>query len=243
MNLSHINTNLVILLSLHTLRESHRLGLRLEIGVEGSKGLYALVGRHDGGEAAIGIVLKLLYSYTTAKAAAFGQLTCVIEKIRMALIVGYTAVVGKRVCLAQGHDLTSIGPGACGCGSGAVRDMLRHATSSIEQLIDFVLINLILCGIHLSNPRTLGVVVLVLLATFTFVHRGSTKAFLCHIHTTQLAAVGNHVAVEFQIVNSGVTPHQPRLTIIINHHGGVDMIPRAVLKEGLSNGILEGTGG
>ena len=121
--------------------------------------------------------------------------------------------------------------------------MLRHATSGIEQLIHLLLINLIFFLVDLSDPRTFSVVILVFLALLALVHRGCAKAFLGHIHTTQLATIRDHIAIELEIVNLRVTPQEPGLTIVVNHHGGVDMIPRAVLEEGLSNGILEGTCG
>ena len=121
--------------------------------------------------------------------------------------------------------------------------MLRHATSGIEQLIHLLLVNLIFFLVDLSDPRTFSVVILVFLALLALVHRGCAKAFLGHIHTTQLATIRDHIAIELEIVNLRVTPQEPGLTIVVDHHGGVDMIPRAVLEEGLSDGILEGTCG
>ena len=65
-------------------------------------------------EGAVGIILKLLDGGTTAETTTARQLTGVIEEVRVALEVGYTTVVGKRLCIFQRHNLTAIGPGAFG---------------------------------------------------------------------------------------------------------------------------------
>ena len=104
-------------------------------------------------------------------------------------------------------------------------------------------IDLIFRGIDLAKPGTLRIVVLVLLSSFARVHRGGTKALLRHVEHTQLARIGDHIAVQLQVVHPGVTPHQPGLPVVIDHHRGVDMVPRTVLKQRLSDGIPKGTNG
>ena len=99
MDIGYIDAHLVILFRLHTLRECHRLGLHLTEGVESRDRLYAFVGRHDGWERTVGIILKLLNSNATAKATTFRQLTRMVEEIAMSVEVGDTAVVGKRLGL------------------------------------------------------------------------------------------------------------------------------------------------
>ena len=97
MDVGDIHAHLVILLGLHALRECHGLSLHLTIGVELGNGLHTLVGRHDGGEATVGIVLKLLHSHTTAKAATIGELAGVVEEIGVSLKVCHATVVRKRL--------------------------------------------------------------------------------------------------------------------------------------------------
>ena len=109
-DIAHIDTYLIILFCLHPLRERHRLCLYPAIRVEGSHGLHALVSRQDGGEATISVILEFLDSHTTSKAATLWQFACVIEEIAMSFIVSYTTVVGKRVGIAQRHNLTRVFP-------------------------------------------------------------------------------------------------------------------------------------
>ena len=121
--------------------------------------------------------------------------------------------------------------------------MLRHTTSSIEQLIGFRGIHLELGTVHFSQPGALGIVILVFLILLALVHRRGTEAFLRHVDHTKLTRIRDHILIKFQIVNPRVTPHEPSLTIIIDHHRRIDMIPRAVLEQRFSNGITEGARG
>ena len=141
-------------------------------------------------------------------------------------------MVGERTSIAQWHNLACIFPRTCGRGSGTVGDMFGHTTGSIEQLI---------YTITLGEPWTLYIRILILFSLLALTHDRTTKSLFGHIQTTQFTAIGNHIAIQLQVVALRVTPHQPCLTIIINHHRGVDMIPRAILEEGLTKGILERT--
>ena len=134
-NVTDIDTDVVALLGLHSTRESHGLGLHTTEGTECIDRLHALVGRHDGRERAVSIVLELLDSHATAKASTSGQLTRMIEEIGMSFVVGHTAVVGKRTRVAQRHDDTCVFPRAYGRRCRAVGDVFRHSTSSIQQLV------------------------------------------------------------------------------------------------------------
>ena len=135
MDVGDIDTYLLVLLCLHTLRECHSLSLHLAEGVEGGYGLHALVGRHDSGETTIRIVFELLDSYTTAKAATIGQLAGVVEEIAVTFVVGHTTVVGKRLRIGQRHNLASILPRTRGVRCRTVADMLRNTTRSIQQVV------------------------------------------------------------------------------------------------------------
>ena len=94
-NVGDVDTHLITLFCFYTFREGHRLGLYLTVWVKLGNGLDALIGRHDGGEAAVGIVLELLDGHAATKAATTRQLACMIEEIAMPFEVGYTTVVGK----------------------------------------------------------------------------------------------------------------------------------------------------
>ena len=243
MDVGNVDAHLVVLLSFDTLGEGHRLSFDLAEGVELGDGLHTLVGRQDGGERTIGIILELLDGYATAEATATRQLAGVVEEVGVSLVVGHTAMIGKRAGIAQRHNLTGIGPRASGVGSSAVRDMLGNATGGVEQLVNLRRVYLIFLTVNLANPRSLGVTVLILLAFLALVHCGRTEGFLSHIETPQLTTVRDHVLVQLQVVALGISPHQPRLTVVINHHRGVDMIPATVLEERFSYRITEGTDG
>ena len=94
-NITDINTYLVILFRLHTTRESHRLSLNTTEGVEDVNRLHALVCRHDGGKRAVGVILEFLNSHTATEAATLRQLACMIEEIGVALIVSNTTMISK----------------------------------------------------------------------------------------------------------------------------------------------------
>ena len=132
MDIRDINTHLIVLLGFHSFRERHCLCLHLAIGVKLGNGLYTLVGRHDGWEAAVGIVFELLDGNTTAETAAIRQLTSVVEEIAVPFIVCHTAMVGKRLRITQRHNLASILPRTSGRWSCTIRDMLRHSTGCIQ---------------------------------------------------------------------------------------------------------------
>ena len=242
-DIAHIDAHLVVLLRLDATREGHRLGLHPLIGIEGAHGLHTLVGRHDGGKTAVGVILELLYGHAASEAASPGKLACMIEEIGMTLVVGHAAVVGERIGGAEGHNLAGIGPGAGGRGSRAVADVLGHAAGRIEQLIGLRLVHLVLRAVHLPEPGSLHVGILVCLALLALVHGRASEGLLGHVEASQLAAVGNHVAVQLQVVALGIAPHEPSLSVVVDHHGGVDMVPRAILEEGLAQGIPEGTSG
>ena len=230
MDVADIDTHLVVLLRLHATRESHRLSLHTTEGTESVDGLDTLVSRQNGWERAVGIVLELFDGHATAEATTTRQLTRMIEEIRMSFIVGNTTMVGKRLRVAQRHDDSCIFPRAYRRRCRAVRDVFRHTTSSIQQLVH---------AFPLGQPRTFDIRVLILLALLTLAHHRTAKGFLGHVKLTQFAAIGNHVAVQLQVIALRITPHEPSLSVVVNQHGRVDMVPRAVLKQGLANGVAE----
>ncbi len=230
MDVGDIDADGIVLLGFQTFGESHRLGLHAAVGTEGIDGFHALVGRHDGGEAAVGVVLEFLYGHASAEASAIGQLARVVEEIGVSFVVGNATVVGERVGLAERHDLASILPRACRRRRRAVADVLRHSAGSIEQLVG---------AVALRQPRAFHVAVLVFLALLALAHHRASEGLLGHVQLSQLAAVGNHVAVELQVVTLRIAPHQPGLAVVVDEDCWVDVVPRAVLKQRLSDGILE----
>ena len=121
--------------------------------------------------------------------------------------------------------------------------MLRNTTGGIQQKIavGHLLFTVSLRILH--NPRTFHIRVLILLTSLTLAHDGTAKGFLRHIQTSQFTTIRYHVAVELQVVALRVTPHEPCLTIVVNHHRRVDMIPGTVLEERFTDGITERTRG
>ena len=119
--------------------------------------------------------------------------------------------------------------------------MLRHATCSIQKCVAFVISHFSFLISHFHDPRSLHIRILVLFALLTLAHDGAAEGLLCHIEKTQFATIGNHVAIQLQVVTLWITPHQPCLSVVINHYGGIDMVPRAILKQRFSQGIAERT--
>ena len=210
-DIRHINADFVVLFGLYTATESHRLGLHLLIGVKSGDGLHTLVGRHDGGEAAVRVILELLHSYASAKAAAPGELARVVEEIRVTLVVGHTAMVGERLGIAQGHNLSGIGPGARRMRSRAVADMFGHTACSIEQLIGLGTWDLELGTVNLAEPGAFHIRILIFLSLLAFVHRRASEGFFRHIQLFHLTVDGNHIVVQLSIIDLRIPPHNPRL--------------------------------
>ena len=80
-----------------------------------------------------------------------------------------------------------------------------------------------------------------MLALLALAHDGTAKGLLGHIELAQFATIGNHVAIQLQVVTLRITPHQPRLSVVINQYGGVDMVPRTILEQRLTYSITERT--
>ena len=89
------------------------------------------------------------------------EFTGVVEEIGMSFKVGHTTVVGERVGLTEGHDLTGICPWSKRTLCRAVTDMLGHSAGSIQQLVGTV---------ALGEPWSFYVGVLVLFSFLPLVH-------------------------------------------------------------------------
>ena len=119
--------------------------------------------------------------------------------------------------------------------------MFRNTTCSIDKLVGLRTVNFILLIVNFSDPGSFYIAVLVLLSLLTLAHDRSAEGFLCHVKQSQFATVRYHVFIQFQVIALGVAPHQPCLTVVVNEYGGVNMVPRTVLKQRFSNGITERT--
>ena len=94
--------------------------------------------------------------------------------------------------------------------------MLRHSTGSIQQLVH---------TFPFGQPRPFYIRVFILLTFFTLTHHGTAKSFLGHIESAELATIGDHITIQFQVVHLRISPHQPGLSVIVNQHRGIDMVP------------------
>ena len=126
--------------------------------------------------------------------------------------------------------------------SRAVADMFGYTACSIEQLIGLGTWDLELGTVNLANPGAFHIRILIFLSLLALAHDRATEGFFRHIQTSQLATIGNHVAVQLQIITLRIAPHQPGLPVVVYQDGWVDMVPRTVFEEGFSDGILERTG-
>ena len=143
-DIGDVDAYFIVLFSLHASREGHRLGLHMAEGAERGYGLHSFVGRHDGREGTIGIVMEFFHGHTAPESTATRQLARMIEEVGMTFVIGHAAVVGERFCVAQRHDLTGIGPRPSRRWCRAVADVLRHPAGSIKELVLFFVLNFIL---------------------------------------------------------------------------------------------------
>ena len=108
--------------------------------------------------------------------------------------------------------------------------MFRHASRSVEQLI---------FAVSLGEPRSFHIAVFVLFGGIALRHLGSAESLFGHIQLSESAAVRNHIFVEFQVVALRISPHKPSLIVVVDKHGGVDVVPTSVFKKGFADSVLE----
>ena len=108
--------------------------------------------------------------------------------------------------------------------------MLGNTTSSIEQLI---------CTIAFGKPRTFYIGVFVLFVLIPLIHCRRTESLFCHIELSYLAINANHVLIELCIIHPWIAPHNPCLTIVVNHDGWVYMVPFRIGIERFADSIAE----
>ena len=150
MNFRDINTRIVGLLRLHSLRESDGFCFLALVRIEGCDRSHSFLSMVDNWECAVGIVFEFFHSHTASESAT--QFTRMIEEIRLALEVGHTAMVSKGTRIFQWHDFAHILPWSERLLAHGISDMLRHSTCSIKHII-------VLATLH--EPRSLCVAILI----------------------------------------------------------------------------------
>ena len=150
MDFRDINTRIIGLLRLHSLRESDGFSLLTLVRIEGCDRSHSFLSMVDNWECAVGIIFEFFHSYTASESAT--QFTRMIEEIRLALEVGHTAMVSKGTRIFQWHDFAHILPWSERLLTHGISNVLRHSTCSIKHII-------VLAPLH--EPRSLCVAILI----------------------------------------------------------------------------------
>ncbi len=121
--------------------------------------------------------------------------------------------------------------------------MLWHASCCIEHVVS---------AVALADPWTLGIAILILWCfpgrivlllfghTATSVHARTTEALFVHIKMTDKSAQGDHVRIEFYVIEFGISPVEISFTVIVYQDRRIDIVPAALI-EWLAKSILERT--
>ena len=242
MNFRDINTRLVGLFRLHSLRESDGFCLLTLVRIEGCDRSHSFLGMVDDREGAVGIIFEFFHSHAASESAT--QFTRMVEEIRLALEIGHTTVVSEGTRFLQWHDIALILPRSERFLAHRVSDMLRHSTCSIKHII-------VLATLH--EPRTLGIIIFIFHGRVTILHVRSTKAIHGHVDSAHLSFVingflrvhsalqANHVVIQLGIIEMRIAPIEICLPIIIYPDRRVDIIPLTIIKERFAECILERT--
>ena len=138
----------------------------------------------------------------------------------MAEAIGFPLEVDDAGVVASGevggvHDHALVRPGAGGFVAHGVADAFRAAGGSVRQVVMTVLF---------PDPGTFLVIL------------GFGRFF------DDFAGGGNHVFVQFDVVQVGVAPVQVSLTIVIDEGRRINVVPDVVgVDQPFTQGILEGT--
>ena len=169
MDFRDINTRIIGLLRLHSLRESDGFCFLALVRIEGCDRRHSFLGMMDDRESAVGIIFEFFHSHAASESAS--QFTRMIEEIRLALEVGHTAMVSKRTRIFQWHDFAHILPWSERLLAHGISNMLRHSTCSIKHII-------VLATLH--EPRSLCVAILIFSGRITLLHVRRAEALLSH---------------------------------------------------------------
>ena len=94
--------------------------------------------------------------------------------------------------------------------------MLWHTAGGIQQHV---------LPVTLRYPWTLCVAVLVFLSLDALVHLWRAESLRRLLYHHHVAVDADHVSVQLSAVDVGITPVYIRLSVIVYHHGWVDIVP------------------
>ena len=186
----------------HAANPSLGFGFHAHERVKVLDGLYdAIVGGADRGNGSVGIPGEFFDGGRTAVAAALHVLLVMVEEEAAALKVDNAGVDGERgTRFATRHNDALVSPGARrGIAPGIVNGF-GNATGGVNHVILLA---------ALVNPRAFGIL--------------AVKA--AHVGDLDVACAFDHVLLEGAIIELRVTPVEPCLAIVVNKHGGVDVVP------------------
>ena len=167
------------------------------------------------------------------------QVVVLSEDIAMTLEVADTRMV-TTVALSRTHDVTLLYPRTCRRVAHGIAQSFRTAGTGKAQVV---------VTIALVEPRSF---LIVLNSPIGFLAPRGTKINLSTIlldgaHNTVLGikhmdvATGrDHILVKLDVIDIGIAPVHVSLTIIVDKHRGIDVLPVFALPhEGFAQGILE----
>ena len=243
MDFRNINTRIIGLLRLHSLRESDGFSLLTLVRIESCDRSHSFLGMMDNWEGTVGIIFEFFHSHTASESAT--QFTRMVEEIRFALEVGHTAMVSKGTRIFQWHDFAHILPWSERLLAHGISDMLRHSTCSIKHII-------VLATLH--EPRSLCVAIFIFSGRITLLHIRRTESLLSHHDSAHFTLFINsclsiytpleadHIFIQFGIVKMRITPIEISLTILIHPDSRVDIVPISIIEKRFAQRILERTG-
>ena len=169
------------------------------------------------------------------------QVIVLTKHIRVSLIVANARMV-TTVALCGTHDIVLPLPRTHGRVAHGIAQCLRTASRGISQIV---------FTITLIEPRTFLVVLHLPGSLFApwstevdlstlFLDR--THHAILLVEHKDIAAGRDHVLIELDTIDMRVAPVHISLSVVINKHRGVDIIPVLRLPhQGLAKGILERT--
>ena len=234
---------------LETEAPGHRLCLYTLVGIEGVELCHGLLVEPVGHlfDGAVRTVGDLRGRDTATLMVDEGlqvhQVVVLSEDIGVTFIVRDTRVV-TAVALGGAHDVAFRYPRSCGGIAHGIAESLRTAGRGVCEIV---------VATAFVEPGTFLVVVHCPFGFVTPWHVKVDSGSLL-LHWTHHAVYGveyqdvalgrDHVIVQFYAVGIGVAPVHIGLSVVVNPHGGIDVVPVALIPhQRLAEGILEGSVG
>ena len=107
--------------------------------------------------------------------------------------------------------------------------MFGHSSGSIKQIV-FV--------VPFIEPRAFGIGVFIFHIFHPFLRIGCTKALNGLFDFTDFTFQGNHVVIEFRVIDVRISPIQVGLSVIVNEYSRIDVVPTSVVKR-FADGIFK----